>query len=139
MITIKNFDTRNTLSSYTLGDVCSFYLRNNNIPNLKTLKQNDSKREDIKLYKKALRTAIKENPEVKTSIGCYNQDFKRAVGVIVDTYKTSCPTGVDTITVLFRLSNKKFVLNQYAVGSSYFNHKWENDVVPAATINLVAA
>ena len=139
MITIKNFDTRNTLSSYTLGDVCSFYLRNNNIPNLKKLKQNDSKREDIKLYKKALRTAIRKNPEVKTSTGCCNQDFTRAIGVIVDTYKTSCPTGVDTVTVLFRLSNKKFVLNQYAVGSSYFNHKWENDVVPAATINLVAA
>ena len=139
MITIKNFDTRNTLSTYTLGDVCSFYLRNNNIPNLKKLKQNDFKREDIKLYKKALRTAIKENPEVKTSTGCYNREFTRAIGVIVDTYKTSCPTGVDTITVLFRLSNKKFVLNQYVVGSSYFNHKWENDVVPAAVINLAAA
>ena len=36
MITIKNFDTRNTLSAYTLGDVCSFYLRNNNISSSKT-------------------------------------------------------------------------------------------------------
>ena len=139
MITIKNFDAHNTLSTYNLGDVCSFHLRNNNIPNLKPLKQEDSKREDIMLYKKALRTAIRKNPEVKTSTGRYNREFTRVIGVIVDTYKTSCPTGVDTITVLFRLSNKKFVLNQYAVGSSYFNHKWENDVVPAATINLVAA
>ena len=139
MTSIKKFDTRDTLSTYTLGDVYAFYLRNNNIHNLKPLKQADSKRDDIKLYKKALRTAIKDNPQVKTSNGRYNQDFTRAVGVVIDTYKTSSPTCDDIITVLFRLSNKKFVLNKYVVGSTDSNHKWENDVVPAATINLVAA
>ena len=139
MNNIKTYNSCNALSTYILGDVYAFYLRNNNIHNLKPLKQADSKRDDIKLYKKSLRTAIKDNPQVKTSNGRYNQDFTRAVGVVIDTYKTSCPTGVDTITVLFRLSNKKFVFNQYAVGTSYFDYKWENDVVPAATINLVAA
>ena len=138
MTTIKNYNSNNPISTYTLGDVYAFYLRNNNIHNLKPLKQADSKRDDIKLYKKALRTAIKDNPQVKTSNGRYNQDFTRAVGVVIDTYKTSCPTGVDTITVLFRLSNKKFVINKYVVSSPYY-YNWKDDVVPAATINLVAA
>ena len=138
MTTIKNYNSNNPISTYTLGDVYAFYLRNNNIHNLKPLKQADSKRDDIKLYKKALRTAITDNPQVKTSNGRYNQDFTRAVGVVIDTYKTSCPTGVDTITVLFRLSNKKFVINKYVVSSPYY-YNWKDDVVPAATINLVAA
>jgi hypothetical protein len=138
MTTIKNYNSNNPLSSYVLGDVYSFYLRSNNMSNLATLKTKDAKREDIKQYKKALRTAVKENPQCKTSIGRYDSDFTRAIGVVVDTYKPSCPTACEIITVMFRASKTKFVLNKYAVGAQFSNHTWTHDVVPAAVINLTA-
>ena len=141
MTNIKNYNSCNTLSSYELGDVCSFYLRNSNMPNLVKLKSTDSKREDIKQYKKALRTAIKENRSFKMSNGQYDEDFTRAVGVVIEKYEAVSPTALDTITVLFRTSNpkKRFVLDKYAVGTQYFSHTWTKEVVPAAVINLTAA
>ena len=36
------------------------------------------------------------------------------------------------------ISRKKFVINKYVVSSPYY-YNWKDDVVPAATINLVAA
>ena len=139
MNNIKTYNSCNSLSTYTLGDVYSFYLNNNNFSNLIKLKNKDASREDIKQYKKALRTVVKQNPQVKTSTGKYNQNFTRAIGVVIDTYHPSSPTACDIITVMFRTTDKKFVLNKFAVGNQAPNYTWANDVVPAAAINLAAA
>ena len=139
MNNIKTYNSCNSLSTYTLGDVYSFYLKNNNFSNLIKLKTKDASREDIKQYKKSLRAAVRKNPQVKTSTGKYNQNFTRVIGVIIDTYHPSSPTACDIITVMFRTTDKKFVLNKFAVGNQLSNYTWANDVVPAAAINLAAA
>ena len=133
MITIKNYDSRNSISTYALGDVCAFYLQNAEMGRFG--KMNDK---DMTKYSKALNKAIKENAQFVGGCGKYHK-LTRAVGIIVDKHKAIKEQGVDIITVMFKTKSGEYVLNKYAVGTSNVLTNGQNYVRPAAKLDISAA
>ena len=129
MTIIKNYDSRNTLSTYALGDVCSFYLHSGS---LARLEQMDG--QALAKYSKKLDKAIKDNAGQVGGDGKYCK-LVRAIGVVVDKYQTIKEQGVDMITVMFKTTGG-YVLNKYAVGVENVLTNGKEYVLPAAQLDI---
>ena len=129
MAIIKNYDSRNTLSTYALGDVCSFYLHGGS---LARLEQMDG--QALAKYSKKLDKAIKDSAGQVGGDGKYCK-FVRAIGVVVDKYQTIKEQGVDMITVMFKTTDG-YVLNKYAVAVENVMTNGKDFVRPAAKLDI---
>ena len=132
MTKIKNYDSRNSISTYALGDVCACYI--NNVRAGKFIKANN---QDVKKYSKTLNKVIKENARLVGGNGKYHK-LTRAVGIVVDKLQATTEQGVDMITVMFK-ANDGYILNKYAVGTSNVLTNGQNYVRPAAKLDISVA
>lgn len=133
MKTIKNYNSCNTLSTYALGDTCAFYI--NNATSTRLVQANSK---DTAQYAKALDKVIKENPHLVHNSGKYGK-LVRAIGVVIEKIPTKEKNGVDMITVMFKTTNNKYVLNKYAVGTKNVLLNGKDYVQPTATIDVSVA
>ena len=130
MTTIKNYDSRNSISTYELGDVCACYI--NNVRAGELINANN---QDVKKYSKTLNKVIKENSRLVGGNGKYHK-LTRAVGVVVDKIKASQEYGLDMIMVMFKTSNDGYVLNKYAVGTNNVLTNGKNYVCPTTKLDI---
>ena len=130
MTTIKNYDSRNSISTYALGDVCACYIYNARAG--KFIKANN---QDVKKHSKTLNKAINENAQLVGGSGKYRK-LTRAVGIVVDMYTATTGDGVDMITVMFKTMSGQYVLNKYAAGASNVLTNGKNYVRPAAKLDI---
>ena len=130
MKTIKNYNSCNTLSTYALGDTCAYYINNATLSRL--VKANSK---DVEKYGKKLDKVIKENPHLVHNSGKYGK-LVRAIGVVIEKIPTKEKNGLDMITVMFKTTNNKYVLNKYAVGTKNVLLNGKDYVQPAATIDV---
>ena len=130
MIAIKNYDSRNSISTYAFGDVCACYI--NNVRAGEFIKANN---QDVKKYAKTLNKAIKENARLVGGNGKYHK-LTRAIGVVVDKIKASQEYGLDMITVMFKTTEGNYVLNKYAVGTNNVLTNGKNYVLPTTKIDF---
>ena len=130
MTTIKNYDSRNSISTYDLGDVCTFYLQN-----IETERFGKLNKKDVAKYSKALNKAIKENTRLVGGSGKYRK-LTRAVGIVVDMCTATTRDGVDMITVMFKTMSGQYVLNKYAAGTSNVLTNGKNYVRPTAKLDI---
>ena len=129
MTKIKNYDSRSSISTYELGDVCSFYLHGGS---LARLEQMDG--QALAKYSKKLDKAIKDSAGQVGGDGKYCK-FVRAIGVVVDKYQTIKEQGVDMITVMFKTTDG-YVLNKYAVAVENVMTNGKDFVRPAAKLDI---
>lgn len=132
MTIIKNYDSRNTLSTYALGDVCSFYLHSGSLARFEQMNG-----KALAKYSKKLDKAIKDNVGQVGGEGKYCK-FIRAIGVVVDKYKAIEEQGLDMITVMFKTTGG-YVLNKYAVAVENVMTNGKNYVRPAAKLDISMA
>ena len=130
MTKIKNYDSRNSISTYALGDVCACYI--NNVRAGKFIMANN---QDVKKCSTTLNKVIKENARLVGGNGKYHK-LTRAVGIVVDKLQATTEQGVDMITVMFKASNGGYVLNKYAVGTNNVLTNGKNYVCPAAKLDI---
>ena len=130
MTKIKNYDSRNSISTYALGDVCACYI--NNVRAGRFIKANN---QDVKKYSKTLNKAIKENARLVGGNGKYHK-LTRAVGIVVDKLQATTEQGVDMITVMFKTSNGNYVLNKYVVEVENVSTNGKEYVLPAAQLDI---
>ena len=130
MTTIKNYDSRNSISTYALGDVCACYI--NNVCAGKFIKANN---QDVKKYSKTLNKVIKENARLVGGNGKYHK-LTRAVGIVVDKLQATTEQGVDMITVMFKMSNGNYVLNKYVVEVENVSTNGKEYVLPAVQLDI---
>ena len=130
MTTIKNYDSRNSISTYALGDVCACYIYNARAG--KFIKANN---QDAKKYSKTLNKVIKENARLVGGNGKYHK-LTRAVGIVVDKLQATTEQGVDMITVMFKTSSGNYVLNKYAVGVEDVSTNGKEYVRPTVKLNI---
>ncbi len=126
MTKIKNYDSRNSISTYALGDTCAFYIYN--VGPSRFVKGNTK-------YAKALDKAIKENRNLINNNGKYHK-LTRAIGVVVEKIEATTSKGIDMIKVMFKTTDNDYVFNKYAVGVEYVETNGKNYVQPALVINL---
>ena len=129
MTTIKNYDSRNSISTYDLGDVCTFYLQNVEAGRFGKMNEKDAAK-----YSKALNKAIKENARLVGGSGKYHK-LIRAVGIVVGKHNAAQGKGPDMITVMFK-ANDGYILNKYAVGTSNVLTNGQNYVRPTAKLDI---
>ena len=130
MNTIKNYDSRNSISTYALGDVCACY-----IYNARAREFTKASNQKVKCYSKALGKVIKEQDSFAFSNGKYH-NLTRAVGVIVDKLQATTEQGVDMITVMFKTSSGNYVLNKYAVGVENVSTNGKEYFRPTVKLNI---
>ena len=130
MTKIKNYDSRNTISTYALGDVCACY-----IYNARAREFTKANNQNVKSYAKALDKVIKEQDSFAFGNGKYH-NLTRAVGVVVDKLKATTEQGVDMITIMFKTSSGNYVLNKYAVGVENVSTNGKEYVLPAVKIDI---
>ena len=99
MSKIKNYDSRNSISTYALGDVCACY-----IYNARAKEFTKANNQNVKSYSKVLGEAIKEQDTFAFGNGKYH-NLTRAVGIVVDKLQATTEQGVDMITVMFKTSS----------------------------------
>ena len=133
MSTIKNYDSRSTLSSYQIGSVYTFYLHNVNKNRLIKIEE-----KDVEEYVKVLNDVIKTNADLVKNNGQY-MNFTRVIGIVVDKYESITPNDVDQITVMFKTSINHYVLHKYVVNTNNVFTNEKNYVLPAAVIDIAAA
>ena len=130
MNTIKNYDSRSSISTYALGDVCACYIYNARAKGFtKANKQN------VKSYAKVLGKVIKEQDSFVFGNGKYH-NLTRAVGIVVDKLEATTEQGVDMITVMFKTSSGDYVLNKYAVGVEDVSTNGKEYVRPTVKLNI---
>ena len=130
MTTIKNYDSRSSISTYSLADVCACYI--NNVRAGEFIKANN---QDVKKYSKTLNKVIKENAQLVGGSGKYRK-LTRAVGIVVDMCTATTGDGVDMITVMFKTMSGQYVLNKYAAGTSNVLTNGKNYVRPTAKLDI---
>ena len=133
MSTIKNYDSRSTLSSYQIGSVYTFYLHNVNKNRLIKIEE-----KDVEEYVKVLNDVIETNVDLIKNNGQY-MNFTRVIGIVVDKYESITPNDVDQITVMFKTSINHYVLHKYVVNTNNVFANEKNYVLPAAVIDITAA
>lgn len=133
MSTIKNYDSRSTLSSYQIGSVYTFYLHNVNKNRLIKIDE-----KDVEEYVKVLNDVIETNVDLIKNNGQY-MNFTRVIGIVVDKYESITPNDVDQITVMFKSSINHYVLHKYVVNTNNVFTNEKNYVLPAAVIDITAA
>ena len=130
MTKIKNYDSRNSISTYALGDVCACY-----IYNVRAREFTKASNQKVKCYPKALSEVIKEQDSFAFSNGKY-RNLTRAVGIVVDKLKATTEQGVDMITIMFKTLSGNYVLNKYAVGVENVSTNGKEYVLPAVKIDI---
>ena len=130
MTKIKNYDSRNTISTYALGDVCACYIYNARAKGF--AKANN---QNVKSYAKVLGKVIKEQDSFAFGNGKYH-NLTRAVGIVVDKLQATTEQGVDTITVMFKTVDGNYILNKYAVGVGNVSTNGKEYVRPALKIDI---
>ena len=130
MKTIKNYNSCNTLSTYKLGDTRAFYINNSASSHLV-----EANSKDTAQYAKALDKVIKDNPSFLNNSGKYHK-LIRVIGVVIEKRKAVNEQGVDMITVMFKTTDNRYVLNKYAVGTKNVLLNEKNYVQPAAIIDI---
>lgn len=130
MTTIKNYDSRNSISTYALGDVCACY-----IYNARAREFTKANKQNVKSYAKVLGKVIKEQDSFVFGNGKYH-NLTRAVGVVVDKLTATTEQGVDMITVMFKTSSGDYVLNKYAVGVEDVSTNGKEYVRPTVKLNI---
>ena len=130
MTKIKNYDSRNSISTYALGDVCACY-----IYNARAKEFAKASNQHVKSYAKVLGKVIKEQDSFVFGNGKYH-NLTRAVGVVVDKLQATTEQGVDMITVMFKTMSGQYVLNKYAAGTSNVLTNGKNYVRPAAKLDV---
>lgn len=133
MSTIKNYDSRSTLSNYQIGSVYTFYLHNVNKNRLIKIEE-----KDVEEYVKVLNDVIETNVDLIKNNGQY-MNFTRVIGIVVDKYESITPNDVDQITVMFKTSINHYVLHKYVVNTNNVFTNEKNYVLPAAVIDITAA
>lgn len=133
MSTIKNYDSRATLSNYTIGTVYTFYLSRANLSRLVKISKDEAKK-----YSEAMIALAEAKKDLFDSNGQY-MNFIRAIGVVVDKHEAAMPKNVNQITVMFQTESGDYVLNKYAVNTSNVLTNEKNYVLPAAVIDITAA
>ena len=131
MITIKNYDSRASLSNYQIDNVYSFYIHDLSLNRLTKVK------DEFQEYIKTLDNIIEFDEKLNTDDNHY-LSFIRVIGVVVDKKERTTPNDVDQITVLFKTSTNEYVLNKYVVNYHNIFTNDKNQVNPGATINVVA-
>ncbi len=133
MSTIKNYDSRSTLSSYQIRSVYTFYLHNVNKNRLIKIEE-----KDVEEYVKVLNDVIETNVDLIKNNGQY-MNFTRVIGIVVDKHESITPNDVDQITVMFKTSINHYVLHKYVVNTNNVFTNEKNYVLPAAVISITAA
>lgn len=102
MTTIKNYDSRLSLSNYKIGDIYTFYIHNFNLKNLPKIRENH-----FEPYIQSLTDVVDNNQSY------FN--FTKSIGVVVDTHASTHPNDIDCITVMFKTTSNEYVVNKYVV------------------------
>lgn len=129
---IKNYDSRNTLSTYNLGDTCAFYIYNVGLSRFVRVNVEGNVK-----YAKALDKVIKESRNLINHNGKYHK-LTRAIGVVVEKIEATTSKGIDMIKVMFKTMDNDYIFNKYAVGVEHVETNGKNYVQPASVINLSA-
>lgn len=111
MSTIKNYDSRLTLSEYRVNEVYSFYIHNVGLDRLVKIRE-----EDFNHQIEILNNTIENN---KDSIPNNKRvmNFIRSIGIVVDKHQSNHSRDIDYLTVMFKI-NDDYVLNRYVVNSN---------------------
>lgn len=107
---MKNYNSKLVLADYNVGDVYAFYV---NSINSDTLAMADEI--SISNYSSKI-TKIDDDKYAKSDGKWFN--LTRVVGVITDKHEATDDRDIDYITVMFRTSDNKYVLNNYVVNFS---------------------
>ena len=127
---MKNYNSTLALSEYNLGDACACYIHNRHLERLATADV-----ETVNKYSSTL-TKITSDKSYAENDGKW-LIFTRVIGVIVDKHEATDSKDIDTITVMFKTDDERYVLNKYVVNSHdiFINNK--NEVPPAAVLSTV--
>lgn len=124
---IKNYNSTNLLSDYTIGNAYTFYVHNLNLGSLANANE-----KTIKKYSSIL-TEISNDNSYAYNNGKY-LNLTRAIGVVVDKHKANNYKDIDKITVMFKTDDERYVINTYVVNSTDIFTNNKNSVPPVAML-----
>ena len=124
---IKNYNSTQSLSNYTLGGAYTFYVHNHNSDRL--TKANE---ETITKYSSLLTEIV--NDESYTNNNGQYLNFTRVIGIVVDKHKANDEKDIDKITVMFRTDDDRYVLNKYVVNSHDIFTNNKDNIPPSAVL-----
>ena len=124
---IKNYKSTLSLSNYNLGNIHTFYIHNLNLESL-----TNANEETVSRYSSTLNEFLNDNSCLYDN-GKY-LNLIRVVGIVVDKYKSNDEMGVDTITVMFKTDDNRYIINKYVVNSHDVFTNNKEFVIPSAVI-----
>ena len=127
---INSYNSLETLDSYEIGKVYSFYLHNSSINKLTKISKSDYAK-----YVKRLEKAITQHPEIESSKGQYF-NYTRAVGIVIDKVQSNSPKRADYIVVMFKTKSNECIINKYSVNTCDVFTNDKDIVTPAAAIKF---
>ena len=108
---IKNYNSTQSLSNYTLGGAYTFYVHNINLDRL-----TNANEEMITKYSPILTEIV--NDDYYTNNNGQYLNFTRVIGIVIDKHEANDERDIDKITVMFRTDDDRYVLNKYVVNSN---------------------
>ena len=124
---IKNYNSTQSLSNYTLGDTYTFYVHNLNLDRLTSANE-----EMITKYSPVL-TEIVNDDSYTNNNGQY-LNFTRVIGIVIDKHEANDERDIDKITVMFRTDDDRYVLNKYIVNSNDIFTNNKDFISPSAVL-----
>lgn len=126
-MTTKNYNS--TLSTYKVGDLCTFYIQNYNLDRLALAEE-----KIVKKYSSKISEIINDNT-------CSENDgkwlsFTRVIGVVIEKYKSNDSRNIDKITVMFKTNDNRYILNKYIVNSHDVFTNNKDNVSPTAVLYI---
>ena len=127
---IKNYNSTQSLSNYTLGGAYTFYVHNINLDRL--INANE---EMITKYSPVLIEIV--NDDSYTNNNGQYLNFTRVIGIVIDKHEANDERDIDKITVMFRTDDDRYVLNKYVVNSNDIFTNNKDYVSPSAVLRTV--
>ena len=124
---IKNYNSTQSLSNYTLGGAYTFYVHNINLDRL-----TNANEEMITKYSPVL-TEIVNDDSYTNNNGQY-LNFTRVIGIVIDKHEANDERDIDKITVMFRTDDDRYVLNKYIVNSNDIFTNNKDFISPSAVL-----
>lgn len=124
---IKNYNSTQSLSNYTLGGAYTFYVHNINLDRL-----TNANEEMITKYSPVL-TEIVNDDSYTNNNGQY-LNFTRVIGIVIDKHEANDERDIDKITVMFRTDDDRYVLNKYVVNSHDIFTNNKDNIPPSAVL-----
>lgn len=124
---IKNYNSTQSLSNYTLGGAYTFYVHNLNLDRLTSANEETVKKYSSQLTEVALDNSYSHND------GKY-LNFTRVIGIVVDKHEANDEKDIDKITVMFRTDDDRYVLNKYVVNSHDIFTNNKDNIPPSAVL-----